>query len=252
MFLFLFNICYCVRLSVRSSRNSERIFVSRTDTLIIFFISKENLCQTKKFFSSTFILNCIFVKTKNTILELQEILERLLILCISIFTLYYFSNRNRSIRLHPLLALISICTFFMCMVFTKAEYSLGVGFGLFAVFSILRFRTETFTIQTIVFLFVSITLSLLDGLLPIENLTILLGINITIATIYLILNYLEKKSPIVSEKNSIEVISSLDFLQLEEADRKRVLTEKTKLKNFSYNIKSINLNDNIVILKVSH
>ena len=123
---------------------------------------------------------------------------------------------------------------------------------MFAVFSILRFRTETFTIQTIVFLFVSITLSLLDGLLPIENLTILLGINITIATIYLVLNYLEKKSPIVSEKNSIEVISSLDFLQLEESDRKRVLTEKTKLKNFSYNIKSINLNDNIVVLKVSH
>ena len=185
-------------------------------------------------------------------MELQEILERSLILCVSIFTLYYFSNRNRRIRLHPLLGLISICTFFMCMVFTKAEYSLGVGFGLFAVFSILRFRTETFTIQTIVFLFVSITLSLLDGLLPIENLTILLGINITIATIYLVLNYLEKKSPIVSEKNSIEVISSLDFLQLEESDRKRVLTEKTKLKNFSYNIKSINLNDNIVVLKVSH
>lgn len=185
-------------------------------------------------------------------LELQELFERLAILCISIFTLYYFSNRNRNIRLHPLLGLISVCTFFMCLVFTKAEYSLGVGFGLFAIFSILRFRTETFTIQTIVFLFVSITLSLLDGLLPIKNLEILLGINISIVVIYLILNYFEKKSPIVSEKNSIEVISSLDFLQLEEAERKRVLTEKTKLKNFSYNIKTINLNDNIVILKVSH
>lgn len=185
-------------------------------------------------------------------MELQELFERLAILCISIFTLYYFSNRNRNIRLHPLLGLISVCTFFMCLVFTKAEYSLGVGFGLFAIFSILRFRTETFTIQTIVFLFVSITLSLLDGLLPIKNLEILLGINISIVVIYLVLNYLEKKSPIVSEKSSIEVISSLDFLQLEEAERKRVLTEKTKLKNFSYNIKSINLNDNIVILKVSH
>ncbi|KNB60758.1 DUF4956 domain-containing protein [Chryseobacterium sp. Hurlbut01] len=184
-------------------------------------------------------------------MELQDIFERLLILCISIFTLYYFSNRNRNIRLHPLLGLISVCTFFMSLVFTKAEYSLGAGFGLFAVFSILRFRTETFNIQTIVFLFVSITLSLLDGLLPIENLTILLGINITIVIIYLILNYLEKKSPIVSEKNSIEIISSLDFLQLEESDRRKLLTEKTKLKNFSYSIKTINLNSNIVILKVS-
>lgn len=123
---------------------------------------------------------------------------------------------------------------------------------MFAIFSILRFRTETFTIQTIVFLFVSITLSLLNGLLPIDNIKILLGINLTIVIIYLILNYFEKKSPIVSEKSSIEVISSLEFLQLEEAERKKVLAEKTKLKNFSYNIKTINLNDNIVILKVSY
>lgn len=203
------------------------------------------------YFSITFIQNCIFAEIKHN-LDLQEIFERLLILCLSIFTLYYFTNRNRNVRLHPLLGLISVCTFFMCLVFTKAEYSLGAGFGLFAVFSILRFRTETFNIPTVVFLFVSITLSLLDGLLPIDNLTILLGINITIVVIYLILNYLEKKSPIVSEKNSIEIISSLDFLQLEEVDRKKLLTEKTKLKNVSYTIKSINLIENIVVLKVSH
>lgn len=245
-------------LFVSSIRNSEKISVenrhSQHQFSIHFSLSsfRKNMTIDLLSFSIHFILNCIFVKTKHTILELQELFERLFILCLSIFTLYYFSNRNRNIRLHPLLGLISICTFFMCLVFTKAEYSLGVGFGLFAVFSILRFRTETFTIQTIVFLFVSITLSLLDGLLPIKNLEILLGINITVVTIYLILNYFEKKSPIVSEKSSIEVISSLDFLQLEEAERKRVLTEKTKLKNFSYNIKSINLNDNIVILKVSH
>lgn len=139
----------------------------------------------------------------------------------------------------------------MCLVFTKAEYSLGVGFGLFAIFSILRFRTETFTIQTIVFLFVSITLSLLDGMLPIENLEVLLLINVAIVLIYLGLNYLELKSPVVSEKNSIEIISSLDFLQLKEIERRALLIEKTQLKNFSYTIKSINLNDNIVILKVS-
>lgn len=167
-------------------------------------------------------------------------------------TLYYFSNKNRVIRLHPLLALISVCTFCMCLVFTKGEYSIGVGFGLFAIFSILRFRTETFTIQTIVFLFVSITLSLLDGLLPIENLEILLGINIAIVALYIALNYIEKKSPVVSEKNAIEVLCALDFLQLNEKERKEILSEKTKLKNFSYTIKSINLNENIVILKLSH
>lgn len=140
----------------------------------------------------------------------------------------------------------------MCFVFTRGDYGVGIGFGLFAVFSILRFRTETFSIQTIVFLFASITLSLLDALLPIENLEILLAINIAITLVYLYLNYLEKKSPVTTQKNSLELIIPLEFLDMNEDERKQHLTQKIKLKKFSYNIKMINLIENNIILKITY
>jgi Ca2+/Na+ antiporter len=185
-------------------------------------------------------------------LETQEIVQRFAILCISIFAIYYFTNRNRRIRLHPLFSLVSICTFFMCLIFKQIEMSVGIGFGLFAVFSILRFRTESFSIQTVIFLFVSITLSMLDILLPIDHLEFLLGINLVIVLCYIFLNFLEKKTPSSSEKNVIEIIVSTDFMTLSETDKKLFLSERIQFKTFSYQIKSINLIENIVIIKVSY
>ena len=185
-------------------------------------------------------------------MEAQEIIERFAILCISIFAIYYFTNKNRRIRLHPLFSLVSICTFFMCLIFTEVEMSVGIGFGLFAVFSILRFRTESFSIQTVIFLFVSITLSMLDILLSIDHLASLLGINLVIVLCYIYLNFLEKKTPSSSEKNVIEIISSTDFMTLDETEKRLFLSERIQFKNFSYQIKTINLIENIVIIKVSY
>ena len=194
--------------------------------------------------------NFIFKEIFN--LETQEIIQRFAILCISICAIYYFTNRNRRIRLHPLFSLVSICTFFMCLIFTEVEMSVGIGFGLFAVFSILRFRTESFSIQTVIFLFVSITLSMLDILLPINHLEFLLGINLVIVLCYIYLNFLEKKTPSSSEKNVIEIIASTDFMSLDETDKKLFVSERIQFKTFSYQIKTINLIENIVIIKVSY
>lgn len=129
--------------------------------------------------------------------------------------------------------------------------SIGLGFGLFAVFSILRFRTESFSIQTVIFLFVSITLSMLDILLPIDHLEFLLGINLVIVLCYVYL-FLRKKAPSSSEKNVIEIIVSSDFMSLDETAKRLFLSERIQFKTFSYQIKTINLIENIVIIKVSY
>lgn len=155
--------------------------------------------------------------------------------------------------MHPLFSLVSICTFFMCLIFKQVEMTVGIGFGLFAVFSILRFRTESFSIQTVIFLFVSITLSMLDILLPIDHLEFLLGINLVIVLCYVYLNFLEKKTPSSSsEKNVIEIIVSTDFMSLDETEKRLFLSERIQFKTFSYQIKTINLIENVVIIKVSY
>ncbi|NRS91442.1 hypothetical protein HNQ03_000509 [Chryseobacterium sp. 16F] len=133
----------------------------------------------------------------------------------------------------------------------KVEVSIGIGFGLFAIFSILRFRTESFSIQTITFLFVSITLSMLDVLLPISNLAFLLGINLVIVSAYILLIYLEKKSPAISEKNTMEIIATLDFLKLNDGEKKEFLKENTNFEKFSFQVKSINLIENSLVIKMT-
>ncbi len=47
----------------------------------------------------------------------------------------------------------------------QAEIGLGVGFGIFAVFSLLRFRTVAISLRDMTYLFVTITLSLVNAML---------------------------------------------------------------------------------------
>ena len=47
--------------------------------------------------------------------------------------------------------------------FTSVELSLGVGFGLFALFSVLRYRTETMPIREMTYLFVLVPLPLVNA-----------------------------------------------------------------------------------------
>ncbi len=47
----------------------------------------------------------------------------------------------------------------------KAEIGLGVGFGIFAIFSLLRFRTVAISLRDMTYLFATITLSLVNALL---------------------------------------------------------------------------------------
>ena len=49
--------------------------------------------------------------------------------------------------------------------FTSVEISIGAGFGLFALFSVLRYRTETVPIREMTYLFVMVALPVLNSIL---------------------------------------------------------------------------------------
>ena len=55
--------------------------------------------------------------------------------------------------------------YFIMGLFTSIELSIGVGFGLFALFSILRYRTETVPIREMTYLFVMAALPILNSVL---------------------------------------------------------------------------------------
>jgi len=55
--------------------------------------------------------------------------------------------------------------YFIMGLFTSVELSIGAGFGLFALFSILRYRTETVPIREMTYLFVMAALPILNSVL---------------------------------------------------------------------------------------
>lgn len=60
--------------------------------------------------------------------------------------------------------LVGIVVFFLCFTLKKYEINLGLALGLFAIFGILRYRTDQIKIREMTYLFIIIGLSLINGL----------------------------------------------------------------------------------------
>lgn len=60
--------------------------------------------------------------------------------------------------------LISFVVFFLCFTLKKIELQLGMALGLFAIFGILRYRTDAMPIKEMTYLFVIIGLSVMNSL----------------------------------------------------------------------------------------
>ncbi|MCD0466334.1 DUF4956 domain-containing protein [Flavobacterium sp. ENC] len=183
-------------------------------------------------------------------MDLNELSGRFLLLFFSILILYFFSNRKDNETINPLMVIVGLCTFSLCYLFTKIEIGVGIGFGLFAIFSILRFRTQSFTVNAIIFLFATITLSILDIMYPYEKIEVLLFFQLIIIGFYII------ASVIVNKKaskflNSVELKMMLedDFILNPENIRKSI-QNKIKIENFEFKIVNVNTVSNEIDLLV--
>lgn len=54
--------------------------------------------------------------------------------------------------------------FFLCVLMNNVKLSMGFGFGLFAIFSIIRYRTEQISVKDMTYLFAVITLAVINAL----------------------------------------------------------------------------------------
>ena len=91
---------------------------------------------------------------------------------------------------------------------------------------------------------------ILNTLLPIEKWATLIIINAVIVITNLLLNFFDKQD-FSTEKKSVEIITkSEDFLPLSETEKLEFVRVKTNFNTFTYQIKSIDLREDKVILKV--
>jgi hypothetical protein len=80
-----------------------------------------------------------------------------------IFCLIYFPNyRNKEFMFT--FFLFNIIIFIITFVLNKTNISMGAAFGLFAVFSMLRYRTEGITMKEMTYLLIAIALGLINAI----------------------------------------------------------------------------------------
>lgn len=139
--------------------------------------------------------------------------------------------------------LIGFITFFLCFSLKKLDIDTGMGLGLFAIFGIIRYRTNTIEIKEMTYLFVVIGLSVINSLASKKvSMVEIAIINGTITFITFALEYLwllkhETRKTIVYEKINLIKPSM-------EGELKKDLEKRTGLNINRFEIGKINfLND---------
>ncbi|WP_067048885.1 DUF4956 domain-containing protein [Methanofollis ethanolicus] len=101
--------------------------------------------------------------SESDVLYIAGSLVNLLFAYVIVRYIYYPRNGEHT-YIFTFLAFNTVIYFIMGL-FTSVEISIGAGFGLFALFSVLRYRTETVPIREMTYLFLMVALPVLNSIL---------------------------------------------------------------------------------------
>jgi hypothetical protein len=82
--------------------------------------------------------------------------------------LIYYSNHKNKDFLFTFF-LFNIINFLICFLLSTAKLKMGFAFGLFAIFSILRYRTVTVPVREMGYFFISVTLGIINALASLDD-----------------------------------------------------------------------------------
>lgn len=127
--------------------------------------------------------------------------------------LYYPKHKNKDFVFT--FVLFNAVNFIICFLLSNSPIGTGFAFGLFAIFSILRYRTVVIPVKEMGYFFAAVALGLINSLAPIsdvQNLSILLSANVlTLIFIYLI----EKPMGLKHENAKILYWENVEIMHVE-------------------------------------
>jgi hypothetical protein len=152
---------------------------------------------------------------------------RLLIDLATVFVLvryiYYPIYKHREYFF--MFVIFNLIIFLVSFLLNKIDLSMGAAFGLFAVFSMLRYRTENISIKDMTYLFLSIAIGLVSAVTKIKDApdqyeyVFLGGVN----AVVLLITYL-LESRVFTKKEAIKTIM-YENIELIQPDRQQELLE---------------------------
>jgi len=161
--------------------------------------------------------------------------------------IFYRNNRDKDYLFT--FFMFNLMTFFICVLLRKVPMEMGFAMGLFAVFGILRYRTEALPIKEMTYLFIVIGLAMINALanksismaeLFFTNFVIV-GTTLGIETIWF--NDHERSKNIVYEKIENVKPENHDILLAD-------LRERTGLQVFKFSIGKIDFLKDVADIKI--
>lgn len=98
--------------------------------------------------------------------SLSQMLARFLINIFFVFILiqFFYYRKSRRLDYYFTFTLISISIFFLIYLLSSVKIKVGMALGLFAIFGIIRYRTETIPVREMTYMFVIISLSVINAI----------------------------------------------------------------------------------------
>ena len=186
----------------------------------------------------------------NPLFNLNEFGIRTTINLIAVLILvgliYYPKHRNKDFIFT--FVLFNVINFMICFLLGSAKINMGFAFGLFAIFSIIKYRTIVVSIKDMGYFFVCVALGMLNSLANSnDNFMVVIICNLVILTLTFLLDRLD----FINNENVKEII--YDNVELIKPNVREELIadlkERTGLEIHKVEIISINYLKDIVLLK---
>ena len=166
-------------------------------------------------------------------------------LVILVGLIYYPKYKNKDFIFT--FSLFNVLNFLICILLGSAKIKVGFAFGLFAIFSILRYRTIVISIKDMGYFFICVALGMLNSLAVInDNVYILVACNLFV----LLLTFLLERLDFLNNENAKDIVYD-NVLLIKPEKRLELLAdlkERTGLEIHRVEILAINyLKDTVVI-----
>ena len=187
-----------------------------------------------------------FVDTVALYTMLLSYLLHLVVLFVLVFLIYYSTFRNKNFVFT--FFLIGTTVFFLSYVMSKLNLNIGFALGLFAIFGIIRYRTDQIPIREMTYLFIIIGLSVLNGVN--KHTLSLLEAGLLNAFIVITVFVFDKILDLRTESYKLIVYERLDLLKSpQSAELLDDIRDRTGIKVERVEIVKYNLSKQVAFIK---
>lgn len=172
-----------------------------------------------------------------------------LVVCWVIIGLFYY-RKSKRLDYYFTFMLFSITIFFLIFLMDNVKVQIGFALGLFAIFGMIRYRTEQIPIREMTYLFVVIGLSVINGLAMTTSYAGLLVTNIIILCAIGIFELVTSRHRI---ETKIILYEKIELVKAgREAELKADLEERTGLNILKMEIGHINFLKDTAYIKIHY